>query len=104
MVYGFSCLIAITPFAHRHDKHIVEHYMVPAIGAMMNFVMLGAVVYEGLLGTNTDNYHPRTDAIISLSIVVIWILAGAAWFSANPLKRGHNLLDATVPKREIVSV
>ena len=38
LVYGFSCLIAITAFAHRHDKHIFKHYIVPAVGALMNVV------------------------------------------------------------------
>lgn len=100
MVYGFSCMIAITAFAHRHDKHVIKHYLLPGIGAVMNLVMLCAVVYEGLLGVDTPTYHPKTDAIISLAIVVVWIVIGAIWVAANPKNKGVPLLDKNAPQKE----
>src|SRR5581483_7115264 len=36
LVYGLSCVIAIVAFAHRHDRHVIKHYLVPGLGALMN--------------------------------------------------------------------
>src|SRR5580693_1943578 len=43
LVYGMSCLIAITAFASRHDRHVLKHYLVPGLGALMNLAELVGV-------------------------------------------------------------
>jgi len=98
MVYGFSCIIAITAFAHRHDKHVFKHYVIPAIGAAMNVVMLLAVLWQAFAGTASA----KTDATIALIIVAVWIIAGVVWVALNPKQKGTKLLDRDAPKKEQV--
>ncbi len=94
MVYGASCMIAITAFAHRHDKHIFKHYVVPAIGALMNVIMLVAVLYQAIAGTDAAKH----DAVIALAIVAVWIIIGVLWVAFNPRKKGEKLMDKGVEK------
>jgi APA family basic amino acid/polyamine antiporter len=97
LVYGFSCLIAITAFAHRHDRHIVKHYVVPAVGTLMNISMLLAVFYLAFASGGDS----AQDAIIALSIVGGWIVLGIIWVFLNPAMRGTKLLDAGVDKQQL---
>ncbi len=97
LVYGMSCLITITAFAHRHDRNIFKHYVIPSIGAVMNVVMLVAIVYLAFASGGATAH----DAIISLAIVGVWIILGVAWVVLNPAKKGDKFIDHTAPKREI---
>jgi amino acid transporter len=95
LVYGFSCLIAIMAFSHRHDRHYFKHYIVPAVGALMNVSMLVAVVYLAFASGGATAH----DCEISLVIVGAWILAGVVWVALNPSKKGHKLLDSDVSQK-----
>jgi basic amino acid/polyamine antiporter, APA family len=97
IVYGMSCIIAITAFSHRHDRHIFKHYLIPALGVTMNVSLLIAIVYLAV----ASGGESATDAIIALAIVGVWILAGILWVLFNPSKQGHKLIDATVAQRDI---
>jgi APA family basic amino acid/polyamine antiporter len=97
LVYGFSCLIAITAFAHRHDKNIFKHYVIPALGTAMNVAMLLAVLYLAF----ASGGDTATDAIIALAIVGVWIVLGVVWVLANPAMRGTKLLDPNVDKIQV---
>jgi basic amino acid/polyamine antiporter, APA family len=99
LVYGFSCLIAIMAFSHRHDRHIFKHYVVPAIGTLLNVLMLVAVVYLAFASGGATAH----DAVISLGIVVAWIIAGVVWVVANPTKKSDKLIDLTAPQKDLVS-
>jgi APA family basic amino acid/polyamine antiporter len=99
LVYGFSCLITITAFAHRHDRHLLKHYIVPSIGAVMNVVMLFAVVYLAFASGGAT----AKNAIISLLIVAVWIVLGVVWVVMNPAKKGDSLMLADAPRRDVVS-
>jgi amino acid transporter len=94
-VYGFTCIVAIVAFSHRHDKHFVKHYFVPALGALMNIAMLVAIVVLALKagGAAAD------DAYKALAIVAVWVVLGVVWLVANPAKRGHKVVDSTVQRR-----
>jgi APA family basic amino acid/polyamine antiporter len=89
LVYGFTCLVTIMAFSHRHDKHLVKHYLVPGLGALMNLGELFGVVYLGIKAGGSTS----TDAYKSLAMVGAWIVAGMVWVALNPSKRGHKLLS-----------
>ena len=89
LVYGMSCIIAMVAFAHRHDKHVIKHYMIPGLGALMNVGMLAGVVYLALkAGGNTSE-----DAYKSMAIVGGWIVLGIIWVALNPAMRGKKVLN-----------
>ena len=88
LVYGMSCIIAIVAFAHRHDKHVLKHYAIPGLGALMNVGMLFGVVYLAVkAGGNTSK-----DAYKSMAIVGGWIVLGIIWVALNPRMRGKRVL------------
>jgi amino acid transporter len=99
LVYGLSCVITIIAFAHRHDKHVIKHYMVPGLGALMNLGELFGVVYLAVKAGGATS----KDAYKSMAIVGIWIAIGAVWVLVNPAKRGHKVLHDP-GRRELATV
>jgi amino acid transporter len=98
LVYGMSCLVAIVAFAHRHDKHLVKHYLVPGLGALMNLAELCGVVYLAV----TAGGATSKDAYKSIAIVVGWIVLGIVWVTLNPAMRGKKVLHDP-GRREMVA-
>jgi APA family basic amino acid/polyamine antiporter len=98
LVYGATCMIAVIAFSHRHDKHILKHYVVPVIGALMNVAMLLAVVYLAVKAGGES----ASDAYKAIGVVILWIVLGAIWFVVSPGSRGKKMLDPNAPKREQV--
>jgi len=88
LVYGFTCVIALVAFASRHDKHLVKHFAIPGIGALMNFAELLGVIYIAGTGSGTT----PGDAYKALGVVVLWCLIGVVWVLANPNMRGRKVL------------
>jgi amino acid transporter len=88
LVYGMSCIIAMVAFAHRHDKHVVKHYLVPGLGALMNVGMLFGVVYLAVKAGGATS----KDAYKSMAIVGGWIVLGIIWVALNPRMRGKKVL------------
>jgi APA family basic amino acid/polyamine antiporter len=89
LVYGMSCLVTIAAFAGRHDRNVFKHYVIPALGALMNLAELAGVVYLAIVAGGTTSM----DAYIALGIVGAWIVAGVIWVALNPAKKGAKLLD-----------
>ncbi len=87
LVYGFSCLITIVAFSHRHDRHWFKHYVIPTLGALMNLAELCGVVYLAV----TAGGNSSRDAYKALGVVVAWVIAGAIWVAVNTARQGHDL-------------
>ena len=96
LVYGATCVIAIVAFASRHDRHMVKHYAVPGLGALMNVAELAGVVYLAVKAGG----NAAEDAYKALAIVGLWIVIGVAWVALNPRMRGTKVFDAEAAKRE----
>jgi APA family basic amino acid/polyamine antiporter len=84
LVYGMSCLIAIVAFASHRDRHLIKHFLVPGLGALMNLAELCGVVYLAVSAGGTS----AKDTYKSLAIVGVWIVIGVVWVALNPNK-GH---------------
>jgi amino acid transporter len=97
VVYGFTCLIAVVAFAHRHDGHWFKHYVIPILGALMNVSMLLAVFYLAFASGGDS----AQDAEIALGIVAVWVVIGLVWVAFNPATRGTKLLDDSVPQASL---
>jgi uncharacterized membrane protein len=67
---------------------VFKHYVIPALGALMNLGELVGVVYLAVMAGGTTS----TDAYIAIGIVVAWIAAGAVWMVLNPAQKGVKLL------------
>lgn len=97
LVYGMTCMVTIVAFAHRHDKHWFKHYIIPALGALMNLAELMGVVYLAVKAGGAT----ASDAYKALAIVGAWIVAGIVWVALNPRMRGAKVF--TDPGRKPVT-
>jgi len=82
IVYGMSCIICFIAFASRHDRHVVKHYLVPGLGALMNIGELLGVVYLAVKAGGDSSKN----AYIALGMVGVWIVLGFVWVAVNPNK------------------
>jgi amino acid transporter len=87
IVYGMSCIIAVVAFASRHDRHVLKHYLVPGLGALMNVAELLGVVYLAVKAGGDSSKN----AYIALAMVGAWIVVGFVWIAVNPNMRGVKL-------------
>ena len=94
LLYGLTNLIALWAFFHRPDASLVKHRVVPLLGFLANFLMLGAIVWLGI-GSGGSS---ATDALIAIAMVAVWLVAGAAWFMVNTKKAGHPILSRHMPQ------
>jgi len=99
LVYGMSCMICIVAFAHRHDKSVFRHYVIPGVGALMNLAELFGVVYLAI----TAGGAASKDAYKAIAIVVGWIVLGIIWVSFNPAMRGSKLREERERKDVVLS-
>src|SRR5581483_11695658 len=97
IVYGMSCIICFIAFASRHDRNIVKHYVVPAVGALMNVAELFGVVYLAVKAGGAS----ATDAYKALAIVGLWVVAGVVWVALNPNMRGQKVFAHRDPRPSI---
>jgi amino acid transporter len=95
LVYGLTCIIGIVAFSHRHDKHLIKHYLVPGLGALMNLAMLFAVVYLAVQAGGAT----AKDAVKSLEIVGLWVVIGIVWVQINSRRQGAKMLGHA-PRRD----
>jgi amino acid transporter len=82
LVYGLTCVIAFVAFAQRHDRHMVKHFVIPGVGALMNVAMLFGVVFLAI----TTGGATAKDSYKSIAIVAVWIVIGLIWVAVNPNK------------------
>ncbi|MGA2104090.1 APC family permease [Methanoregula sp.] len=94
LLYGLTNLIALWAFFHRPDANFLKHRIVPLLGFLANFVMLGAVVWLGISSGGSS----ATDALIAIAMVIIWLVAGAVWFISNTKKQGNPIMTGHLPQ------
>ena len=97
LVYGMSCMIAIIAFASRHDRHVLKHYIVPGLGALMNLAELCGVVYLAITAGGTSS----KDAYKALAIVGGWIVLGILWVTLNPAMRSSKVFHDPGRKQQV---
>jgi amino acid transporter len=83
LVYGATCGISLVAFASRHDRHIVKHLGIPALGLTLNVLEMAGVVYIALSGSGTT----PGDAYKAIAIVAVWALIGFIWAAVNPHRK-----------------
>jgi APA family basic amino acid/polyamine antiporter len=83
LVYGATCFIALVAFASRHDKQVVKHIGIPALGLLLNIAEMIGVVYIAVTGSGTT----PGDAYKAIGVVVLWAVIGFVWVTVNPDKK-----------------
>ena len=93
VLYALTCVWTIIAFVERHERHMVRHLIIPALGLLANVVMIGAILYLYIIG-NADAQH---EAYICFAIAGAWALVSALYVVVNSSRRGRSLLAAGKP-------
>jgi len=78
LVYGITCLVAVVALS-RERRSILTKYLVPIAGFAANMLMLGVVIWLGVVGGGAT----QQAAFIAIATSCIWIVAGLAYYAAN---------------------
>jgi len=96
LVYGATNVIALVAFWSAHERGYFRHTLVPVLGALANLAMLLGVLYLAFTAGNLKvngvavvGSQTQSDALTAVGIVVIWFVAGAAWFAWNSHRLGR---------------
>ena len=96
LVYGATNVIALVAFWSAHERGFIKHTLVPVLGAIANLSMLLGVLYLAFTAGNLKvngvpvvGSQTQSDALTAVLIVVIWFVAGAAWFAWNSRRLGR---------------
>jgi APA family basic amino acid/polyamine antiporter len=87
ILYGLTNIVAMLAFAKERSS-ILKRRIVPILGLSANVLMLGVVVWLGLLGGGDSAW----EALFALAGTVIWLLLGLVYFRANSRTQPSPLL------------
>jgi len=78
LLYGVTCLIAAVAL-ERERRSILTKYIVPIAGFAANMIMMGAVVWLGVVGGGDTQWA----AFLAIAITGVWMAIGLAYFILN---------------------
>ncbi|MGD0330424.1 MAG: APC family permease [Nitrososphaeria archaeon] len=78
ILYGLTNFVAMLAFAKERSS-ILKRRIVPLLGLSANVLMLGVVVWLGLLGGGDSAW----EALFALAGTAIWLLLGLVYFRVN---------------------
>jgi amino acid transporter len=95
LVYGMTNLIVLVAFWGKAQHNVIKHIIVPSVGFLANLAMLGAIVYLNLQAGGST----KTDTIIAIGIVLVWIAAGVVYLVINSATGKRSILHKEHPGR-----
>jgi amino acid transporter len=94
LLYGVTCIIAVYALS-RERRSIVTKYVVPIAGFVANMVMLGAVIWLGVIGSGDTQWA----AFVALGATAVWMLIGFGYFAVNSRSRSSGIFP--FPGKEV---
>jgi amino acid transporter len=93
ILYGLTCIWTIVAFAGRKDYSAVKHFVVPAIGLVLNVAMVISILYLYVIG-NADAQH---EAYICFAIAGAWAAISLIYVAVTSVRAGRPVIAA--PRR-----
>jgi amino acid transporter len=93
LLYGVTCLIAVVALS-RERRSILTKYIIPIAGFAANMIMMGAVVWLGVIGGGDTQWA----AFVAIAITAIWMAIGLAYFALNSRSKQSSIFP--FPGRE----
>lgn len=90
VLYGLTCMWTIIAFAERHERHMLRHLIVPALGLILNLAMLGAILYLYIIG----NADAQNEAYICFALAGGWALVSGIYVVFSSMRKGKALMAA----------
>jgi amino acid transporter len=82
LLYGITCVITIVALS-KERRSILSRYVIPIAGLSANLIMLGAVVWLGLIGGSDTQWA----ALFAIVVTAIWMAIGLGYFKINSRSR-----------------
>jgi amino acid transporter len=93
LLYGVTCIVAVVALS-RERRSILTKYVIPMAGFAANMIMMGAVVWLGVIGGGDTQWA----AFLAIAITGIWMAIGLAYFAVNSRSRQSSIFP--FPGRE----
>jgi basic amino acid/polyamine antiporter, APA family len=90
MLYGITCSITlIATLEHLLDgeNNPIKTIMIPALGMVMNLVMVGGIFYYGLTGSG----NAKANSLAAIGVAISFFVAGLAYLVGDSLLKGKPL-------------
>ena len=87
VLYGLTCAWTVVAFKGRADFNILKHGIVPALGILTNAVMLGAILYLGIVGGGDS----KNEALICLIIAGAWLLVSLVYIGVTTVQKTYSM-------------
>jgi APA family basic amino acid/polyamine antiporter len=88
LLYGMTCIICIVAFASVVGRNFLTTMLFPALGALLNVLMLIGVLYFAITGGGSA----QVDTIIAGIFAILWLVIGFAFLYIRKLSTGTPIL------------
>ncbi|MEO6892012.1 MAG: APC family permease, partial [Ktedonobacteraceae bacterium] len=88
LLYGMTCLVCIVAFAGVKQRGIITTVLLPALGVVLNVVMLVGVYYFNIAGGGST----ARDTIIAGGIGIAWLVIGFGFLWIRQMVTGIPIL------------
>jgi len=100
ILYGLTCIICIVAFVGVKDRNWFSTIVAPALGAVLNILMLLGVAYFDLF-TQGSSY--TRDTSIALGFSLAWLVIGFAFLYFRKVVKGVPILHTEDHKEKIAT-
>jgi hypothetical protein len=84
LLYGLTCLFTYVAFSHVPSANVLMTKIVPVVGVLINFGLMGADLYFAFAGSTTT---PATkhDTLIAVVVSAIFIVGSFAYLAIRSI-------------------
>jgi hypothetical protein len=88
VLYALICALAVVAFAGGKDFNLLRHGLIPALGLILNIVMVLAIF---IIGISSGGITAQA-TYLALAISAGWLVVSVAYFVSTSLQRGRAIL------------
>jgi basic amino acid/polyamine antiporter, APA family len=100
LLYGMTCIVCIVAFAGVAGRSVLNTGVFPAIGAILNIIMLIGVLYFSIAGGGSV----QTDTLVAVGFAVAWLVLGFGYLYIRKLTTGVPILHSEDYKEKNISL
>jgi nitrogen regulatory protein PII len=87
VLYGLTCIWTVVAFKGRKDYSFFKHKVVPALGLVVNVIMLVAIIWLNAIGTADS----KSEVLICLTIAGGWAIVSLLYVALTTVRKTYGL-------------
>jgi len=92
ILYGLICIWTILAFRGTKEYSGLKHLLIPALGLVMNIIMLIAIFALGIVSGGDS----QTESYIAVGIAIAWAIISVLYFVWNSRRREVSITGAPI--------